>query len=68
MERTRFKKYFEKYKIKTSSKCKDPNNIEFKNNLKSQIADLINRDGVDLLTLNSLQLADKLFFKIKELS
>ena len=36
-----------------------------KNNIKKQITNLITRDGESLLTLNSLQLADKLFSKIK---
>ena len=40
--------------------------INSKNNIKNQLSDLINRYGESLLTLNSLQLADKLFLKIKE--
>ncbi len=40
--------------------------LNSKNNIKKQITDLINRDGASLLTLNSLQHADKLFSKIKE--
>jgi len=37
------------------------------NNLKNYITKLINQYGEILLTLNSIQLADKLFLKIKEL-
>jgi len=40
--------------------------LNSKNNIYNQITDLINRHGEILLTLNSLQLADKLFLKIKE--
>ena len=40
--------------------------LNSKNNIKNQITDLLNRDGISLLTLNSLQLADKLFWEIKE--
>ena len=40
--------------------------LNSENNIKNQITDLINKDGTSLLTLNSLQLADKLFWEIKE--
>ena len=40
--------------------------INSKNNIKNHLNELINRYGESLLTLNSLQLADKLFLKIKE--
>ncbi len=40
--------------------------LNTKNNIKKQITELILRDGESLLALNSLQLADKLFLKIKE--
>ncbi len=40
--------------------------LNSKNNINNQITDLINRHGEILLTINSLQLADKLFLKIKE--
>ena len=40
--------------------------LNSKNNIKNQITDLLNKDGLSLLTLNSLQLADKLFRKLKE--
>jgi len=36
------------------------------NNLKNYLTKIINQHGEKLLTLNSLQLADKLFLKIKE--
>ena len=40
--------------------------INNKNNVKNYITKIINQYGEKLLTLNSLQLADKLFLKIKE--
>ena len=40
--------------------------LNSKNNIKSQITELVNIYGEGLLTLNSLQLADHLFLKIKE--
>ncbi len=36
------------------------------NNIKNNLTNTVNRYGESLLTLNSLQLADKLFLKIKE--
>ena len=40
--------------------------INSKKNIKNQLSELINNYGESLLTLNSLQSADKLFLKIKE--
>tara|TARA_S200000501_G_C20820402_1_gene742570 strand:- start:524 stop:1777 length:1254 start_codon:yes stop_codon:yes gene_type:complete len=40
--------------------------LNFKNNLKYQFTEFINRYGESLLTLNSIQVADNLFLKIKE--
>ncbi len=40
--------------------------INHENNLKNYITEIINQHGEILLTLNSLQLADKLFLQIKE--
>ncbi|WP_288263040.1 YcjF family protein, partial [uncultured Prochlorococcus sp.] len=40
--------------------------INHENNLKNYITNIINQHGETILTLNSLQLADKLFLKIKE--
>ena len=40
--------------------------INHENNLKNYITKIINQHGEILLTLNSLQLADKLFLQIKE--
>ena len=40
--------------------------LNSKNNIKNEITYVINKYGESLLTLNSLQLADKLFLKIKE--
>ena len=53
-------------KLKLPQNINIPIIINSKNNIKNQITDLINRYGESLLTLNSLQLADKLFSKIKE--
>ncbi len=40
--------------------------LNHENNLKNYLAKIINQQGEILLTLNSLQLADKLFLQIKE--
>ena len=40
--------------------------LNHENNLKNYLAKIINQHGEILLTLNSLQLADKLFLQIKE--
>ncbi len=40
--------------------------LNSKHNFKGQVIELINKYGESLLTLNSFQLADKLFLKIKE--
>ena len=53
-------------------RSKLPQNIEMPiilnsgNNIKNNLINTVNRYGESLLTLNSLQLADKLFLKIKE--
>ena len=51
---------------KLPKEIKIPIIINSGNNIKNYIAEIINRYGEILLTLNSLQLADKLFLKIKE--
>ncbi len=53
-------------KLKLPQNINIPIILNSKNNIKNQITDLINRYGESLLTFNSLQLADKLFLKIKE--
>ena len=53
-------------KLKLPQQINIPIILNSKNNIKHQITDLISRHGESLLTFNSLQLADKLFLKIKE--
>ena len=53
-------------RLKLPQYIKIPIIINSKNNIKNQLSELINNYGESLLTLNSLQLADKLFLKIKE--
>ncbi len=56
----------ENIKFKLPKDLNIPIIINTENNLKNYIAKLINQYGEILLTLNSIQLADKLFLKIKE--
>ncbi|ABO18257.1 GTP-binding protein [Prochlorococcus marinus] len=60
------KEIIENIKFKLPKDLNIPIIINNKNNLKNYIAKLINQYGEILLTLNSIQLADKLFLKIKE--
>jgi len=60
------KEIIENIKFKLPKDLNIPININNKNNLKNYISKLINQYGEILLTLNSIQLADKLFQKIKE--
>ncbi len=60
------KEIIENIKIKLPKDLNIPIIINNENNLKKYIAKLINQYGEILLTLNSIQLADKLFLKIKE--
>ncbi len=60
------KKIMQNIRLKLPQHIDIPIIINLEKNIKIQISDLINRDGVNLLTLNSFQLADKLFLKIKE--
>ncbi len=53
-------------RLKLPQYIKIPIIINANNNIKNQLSELINNYGESLLTLNSLQLADKLFLKIKE--
>ena len=53
-------------RLKLPQYIKIPIIINSKNNIKNQLSEVINNYGESLLTLNSLQLADKLFLKIKE--
>ena len=60
------KEIIENIKFKLPKDFNIPIIINNENNLKNYIAKLINQYGEILLTLNSIQLADKLFLKIKE--
>jgi len=60
------KEIIENIKFKLPKDLNIPIIINNGNNLKNYIAKLINQYGEILLTLNSIQLADKLFLKIKE--
>ena len=60
------KEIIENIKFKLPKDLNIPIIINNGNNLKNYIAKLINQYGEILLTLNSIQLADKFFLKIKE--
>jgi len=60
------KEIIENIKFKLPKDLNIPLIINHENNLKNYIAQLIIQYGEILLTLNSIQLADKLFLKIKE--
>jgi len=60
------KEIIENIKIKLPKDLNIPIIINNENNLENYITKLINQYGEILLTLNSIQLADKLFLRIKE--
>lgn len=60
------KEILKNIRLKLPQYIKIPIIINSKNNIRNQLIELINNYGESLLTLNSLQLADKLFLKIKE--
>jgi len=60
------KEIIENIKFKLPKDLNIPIIVNNENNLKNYITKLINQNGEILLTLNSIQLADKLFLKIKE--
>jgi len=60
------KEIIENIKLKLPKDLNIPMVINHENNLKNYITKIINQYGEILLTQNSLQLADKLFLKIKE--
>ncbi len=60
------KEIIENINFKLPKNLNIPIIINKENNLKNYITKLINQNGEILLTLNSIQLADKLFLKIKE--
>jgi GTP-binding protein Era len=60
------KEIIENINLKLPKELNIPIIINNESNLKNYIAKLINQYGEILLTLNSIQLADKIFVKIKE--
>ena len=60
------KEIIENIRLRLPSDLNIPIIINHENNLKNYITKIINQFGETLLSLNSLQLADKLFLKIKE--
>ena len=66
MEKNELKEIIENIKFKLPKDLNIPIIINNENNLKNFITKIINQHGETLLTLNSLQIADKLFINIKE--
>jgi len=66
LSKDELKEIIENIKFKLAKDLNIPIIINNENNLKNYIAKLINQYGEILLTLNSIQLADKLFLRIKE--
>jgi len=60
------KEIIENIKFKLPKDLNIPIIINHENNLKNFLTKIINQYGDKLLTINSIQLADKLFLKIKE--
>jgi len=65
-KKNELKEIIENIKLKLPKDLNIPIIINCENNLKNYLTEIINRHGEILLTLNSLQLADKLFMQIKE--
>jgi len=66
LEKIELQEIIENIKFKLPKDLNIPIIINYEKNLKNYITKIINRYGEILLTLNSLQLADKLFLQIKE--
>ena len=66
LNKNELKEIIENIKFKLPKDLNIPIIINHENNLKNYITKIINQHGEILLTLNSLQLADKLFLQIKE--
>jgi len=66
LNKIELKEIIENIKFKLPKDLNIPIIINHENNLKNYITKLINQYGEMLLTLNSIQLADKLFLRIKE--
>ncbi len=60
------KEILKNIRLKLPQYIKIPIILNSKNNIRNQLSELINNYGESLLTLNSLQVADKLFLKIKK--
>ena len=60
------KNILQNIKLKLPKHINIPVILNSKNNIKNEIINLINKDGASLLAFNSLQLAEKLFLKIKK--
>ena len=66
LKNNELREIIENIKFKLPKDLNVPIIINHENNLKNFITKIINQHGEILLTLNSLQLADKLFLQIKE--
>ncbi len=66
LENNELKEIIENINLKLPKDLNIPIIINYENNLRDYIKKIINHYGEILLTLNSLQLADKLFMQIKE--
>ena len=66
LKRNEIVEIIENIKFKLPKDLNIPIIINHENNLKNYLTKIINQHGEILLTLNSLQLADKLFLQIKE--
>ncbi len=66
LKKKELEEIIENIKIKLPNDLNIPIIINHANNLKNYLTKIINQYGETFLTLNSLQLADKLFLKIKE--
>ena len=65
-KKNELREVIENIKFKLPKELNIPIIVNNKNNLENYITKIINHHGEILLTLNSLQLADKLFLQIKE--
>jgi len=66
LKKNELEEIIENIKFKLPKNLNIPIIVNHENNLKNYLTKIINQYGDILLTLNSLQLADKLFLKLKE--
>ena len=66
LKKIELKEIIENIKFKVPKDLNIPIIINHENNLNDYLTKIINQNGEILLTLNSLQLADKLFLKLKK--